>query len=101
MALNKHGAMESKQREVQKMRPGERMSIDGGSDGCKQARSRNSDSRENKKRGSVPPMIVSAFVMLMSKVQTVAAGSNQHGPFEEDCCQGTGKTSFDLERPLN
>lgn len=67
------------------------MSIDGGSDGCEQARSRNSGGRENKKRGSVPPMIVSAFVILMSKVQTVAADSNQHGPFEEECCQGTEK----------
>ncbi len=64
--------MESKQREVQKLNSEERISIEGDSDGCKQARSRNSDSRENKKGVSVPPMTVSAFVMLMSKVQAVA-----------------------------
>ncbi|KAF7506428.1 hypothetical protein GJ744_011782 [Endocarpon pusillum] len=73
------------------MKPEERMSIDGGSDGCEQARSRDSDGRENKKRGSVPPMIVSAFVILMSNVQTVAAGSKPTRPFRRRLLPGYEK----------
>lgn len=70
------------------------MLMESAAEGCKQARSRSSDSRKEEKRGSVPPMTISAFVMLRSNVQTVAAGSNQHGPSKQIVAGVGKKTSY-------
>jgi hypothetical protein len=60
-----------------------KMLLERGSEGCKQARSRSSNSR-NDRKGCIPPMMIPAFVMMLrSKDQTVAAGSNQHSPLTQ------------------
>jgi hypothetical protein len=80
MDCNKHGSTRSKQREGAQAKAEQRMVMEGGSGACKQARSRSSVGGKEEKKALVPPVTISASVLLRSEVQTVAAGPNQHGP---------------------
>jgi hypothetical protein len=99
---NKHGSTGSKQREGEQAEAEQRMVTEGDSGGCKQARSRSSVGRKEEKRLLVPPMTISASVLLRSEVQTVAAGSNQHGPPSRMSARDGRKPSYRPGKgPLN
>jgi hypothetical protein len=102
MDCNKHGSTRSKQREGEEVKAEQRMVTEGGSGGCKQARSRSSVGKKEEKKVLVPPMTISASVLLRSEVQTVAAGPNQHGPPSRMTARdGRKPSSRPGKRPLN
>jgi hypothetical protein len=95
---NKRGNTRDKQRVGEWEKAGKRRLFESGAGGCKQARSRSRGSSKNKKmsrrRGCVPPIMISAFAVLRSKVQTLAAGSNKQGHSKQIMAGGYREERF-------